>query len=312
MSSFLTIHNKNVSAMKSPAAFLFEHASKPLDALSAEMKQKLIDTGLKLNLRYIESDDLRCDCDTSTGEITVSTRFVEALWVTSYLNFIYYDLVRQEGGLTGSVEIDPQQEPALDAAMQLSEWMLKSLLDPTKPKQWPTGLPQPIANAEKGSPEDLADEITLLGLGFILLHEVAHAYKKHAYSGAAAENHKLEHEADRIAADWYFADHQDPQSNGRIKRGIGIASALMLIVALETFHGSFGSHTHPPSYERLKTVLTSTENDPVHPVFAFVTQLLPLYRSMAGGQFAQDAAPSYRDAFDKLIDELSQLPPPAP
>ena len=306
MSSFLTIHNEAVPTMKSPAAFLFEHAHKPLAALSAEMRQKLIDTGLKLKLRYIESEVPRCDFDPDNEEITVSTRFLEALWVTNYLNFIYYDLVYQKGGLSGSVEIDPQQEPELHRAMQLSHETLNSLLKPAKPTQWPAGLPQPNASAAKGSPQDIADEITLLGLGFVLLHEVAHAYKKHSYGAVTSENHKVEHEADRYAAEWYFADHKDPESNERIKRGIGVASTLMMLLADEIFRGSFGNSFHPPSYERLMAVLTATEGDPVHPVFAFVSQLLPLYRSMSGSKFASGASEDYRAAFNKFIDELSR------
>ncbi len=296
--------------MKSPTAFLFNHAHKPLSALSDEMRQKLIDTGLKLTLRYIETDELRCDFDPATDEITVSTRFVEMLWITSYVNAIYFDLVRKKGGLTGSVEIDPQEEPELHAAMELSHWMLKSILDPTKSKTWPIGLPRPNENATRESWENVADEMTLTAIGFILLHEVAHAYRGHKRSHVTTENIRQENEADRYAREWYFADHPDAKSNDRIKRGLGVASALITLVALGMFDGNFSSSTHPPSHERLKEVLTSIESDPAHPVFAFVAQLLPLYASMAGGAFADEPSADYRDAFNRFIAELSQTFPP--
>jgi hypothetical protein len=250
--------------------------------------------------------------DSSTGEIIVSTRFLEALWVAAYVNSIYYDLAEKKGALRGQVEINPQAEPQLLAAMQLSHWMLSSIIDPNVPKEWPTGLPRPNENADKQSWENVADEMTLAGCGFILLHEIAHAKWKHKLSGDTAKNISQEEQADQQAVDWYFADYPDSHSNDRIKRGYGIASALVLLVGIGMFAGNFSSSTHPPSHKRLREVLKSIENDPVHPVFAFSAQLLPLYRILKGDAGARGASTNYLDALDRSIDELSRSFPAPP
>jgi hypothetical protein len=310
MSSFLTIHKEEVPVMESPVAHLFEHVHKPLAVMSRAMREKLIGTGLKLTLRYEESTKFKCGYDHKTGEIVFSTRFVEVVWVTSYLNAIYFHLVRERGGLLRAVAIDPLQEPVLCAAMKLFGWMLNAWQDTEACQNLPEELPRPDEHAAKDSWENLADELTLVAIGYILLHEVAHVYLLHVPSKEGWWSIEQEKDADRQAVEWYFADYPDSHSNDRIKRDLGVASALIAQVATGMFLKDFGGKSHPPSWQRLDQVLRLIESDCVHPLFAFASQLLPLYRSMSGGTFAKGASADCLAAFDKFIDELSQTVSP--
>ena len=295
--------------MQSPVAYLFEHVTKPLSMCSPAMRQMFIDSGMELKIRYTESTVFQCRFHHASSEIVFSTRFVEVLWVTSYLNAIYFHLANEKGAFSGQVVIDPLQEPELVTAMILFGRMLNAWHDPDSPQNWDDSLPRPNKTATKMSWENCADELTLTAIGYILDHEIAHVFLQHGPSKPGGWSIEQEKDADRQAVDWYFADFPDSHSNERIKRGLGVASALIAQVAAGMFLKDFGGESHPPSWQRLDQVLRQIENDPFHPIFAFVTQLLPLYRSMSGGQFAEHLSADFLGTFDKFTDELSRIVP---
>jgi hypothetical protein len=306
MCAFLNYSLEKVAEMKSPVRHLIPRIHESLSALSSETKELLVATGVKLALNYVESTKFTFEVDAKTGVITLSTRALEVFWITSYLNAVYYQTVQDKGGLTASVEIDPQEEPDLFRAMLLFAWIINASFDRATPQEWPEELPKPSVSASKGSWEDLADELTLAGIGFILLHEFAHVLLKHQPTQPGDWSIDQEKEADQEAIRLYFKDLPDPASNQRVRRGLGVASVLLARVASAMFTGNYGGKSHPVSWQRLDQVVRQIEQDNDHPVFLFLAQLLPLYRSMSGKTPSQMRFEDFLQGFDKFIDEISQ------
>ena len=265
-------------------------------------------TGVHLTLTYVESEQFIFSVNGETGLVTLSTRALEIIWASSYLNGIYYYTVGKKGGLSKSVAIDPSEEPEVLSAMKLFDWALNASLGKDVPKDWPDDLRQPSADVSRDSWENLADELTLVGVGYVLLHEAAHVFLKHDPSTPSGWSIDQEKDADRQAVEWYFQDTA-PGSNERTKRGLGVATVLLARVASAMFTGKFGGQSHPISWQRLDQMIRLMESDGVHPVFAYLAHLLPLYRSMSGKTFAPGAFDDFLHAFDSFIDDLSRTFP---
>ena len=305
MTPIMKLHLPDVANMKSPVRYLLIHVPKTLVILPDDVKQEFADIG-KLSLRFLDSNEFVCGLGKEPGAILVSTRALEVLWVTSYVAGIYYDIVRQKGGLTRRVEIDPAEHPQLWRAMELYVWLINAWLDPQAPQAWPTGFPQPSPDNPPDSWKAYANECALHGTGYLLLHEIAHAARQHGPNDDSGWSIEQEKEADRQAMDWLFSDHPNPASPARIKRGTSVALALVAQVAAALFDGRMGGRTHPPRWQRLDQIIRYIEDDPAHPVFAFLAQVLQFFRSMSGGQFQGRAYDDYLHAFDGFIDELSR------
>ena len=310
MKPIMTLHRPDAANMASPVKHLLSYVPRVLVILPENVKQEFSDIG-KLSLDFLNQTRFVCNVDTKTGEIRVSNRALEVLWVTSYVAGIYYDIARRKGALRGSVVVDPAEYPELWKAMELYAWLINAWFDPTASQTWPEGFPQPTPDNPPDSWEAYANECTLYGVGYILLHEIAHVARGHGPSrGDAGWSIEQEKEADRQAIDWLFSDQPDPASRTRIKRGIAVGLALVSQVAGAMFTGKFASKDHPPEWQRLDQIVHYIEDDPAHPVFAFLSQVLPFFRTISGGLFHGKAYDDYLQAFDGFIDQLSRLPKP--
>lgn len=287
--------------MKSPAKVLFRTAPKSLVNLSAEAKTFLQNAGLRLTLKYVESNDFRCDVEVSTGLITISTRAMEVIWVLSYLNGLFYDRVFK-AGLTKPVQLDPANDPELLNALKLVGWILNAWSDPESPQEWPADLPKPCSNPSKKSLEALADGLTLSTLGFLLLHEIAHAELKHHPTTKTEWSIDQEKDADREASELYLDGTDDPVRTYRL---VGMANALLTQVIQSLFTREFGGQSHPEKWNRLFNVVVGAESDPDHPVFAFLAQLTHLYTHLSGRVTDQQKLKDFLAGFNQFTEKLS-------
>jgi hypothetical protein len=193
-----------------------------------------------------------------------------------------------------------------EQALDLFGWVFNAWKDPNAPQEWPIGLPRPSEPSRAPSSDGLADEITLMAIGYLILHEIAHIILLHGPTEKSGWSIDQEKEADQQAVEWFLAAYRDSTDNQRIRRGLAIATALIKQVAEGMFTGDFGGETHPPKWQRLDQVLRLVEDDPQHPIFAFVAHLLPFYRSMSGKVFAPGVFDDFLHAFDSYIDQLSK------
>lgn len=312
MKSIMKLHIPDAADMASPVKHLLYHVPKTLVILPEDVKREFADLD-KLALGFLNENRFVCGVDTKTGEIRVSTRALEVLWVTSYVAGIYYDIMWRRGALDRQVDIVPAEHPELKTAMELYFWLVNAWFDPTAPQSWPEDLPRPSPDNPPDSWEAYANECTLHGIGYILLHEIAHVARGHGPSSDDGTGWSIEQEkeADRQAIDWLLAEHPDPASRARIKRGVSVGLALVAQVAGAMFTGRFGGKSHPPEWQRLDQIIRYIEDHPAHPVFAFLSLVLPFFRRISGGQFRGEAYDSYLQAFDGFIDELSRTPNPS-
>lgn len=307
----MTIHIQEIAGMTSPVTFLFAHVPKTLVILPEKLKQQFTELG-KLSLRPINSTRFVCGVNVETGEIRVSVRAVEVLWVSGYVAGIYYDIARRKGGLEKRVGVNPAEHPELWKAMELYHWIINAWLDPEAEQAWPEHLPRPGQDDSADSWEAYATEQTLHSIGYLLLHEIAHVVLQHGPTEASMWSIDQEKDADRLAIDWLLTEHPDSHSPQRIKRGIAVCMALVTQVAAGMFTGKFGGESHPAKWQRLDQVMRYLEEDSVHTVFAFLSLVLPFFRAISGGKFSDAAYQDYLHAFDSFIDELSRTPPPNP
>ncbi len=313
--SVLIISPKQAEEFKTPVKHLWPHIHKGISALEKETKEELCNSGARLTISIKESDEFVCGVEPRSGAVGISTGALQFVWSISYLNFLYYCRVVDAGGPFKSVTIDPTEDDDLRNAMKLFEWSLNVVSRRCSGEDWPEELPRPEKDPKKDSWEMFADEVTLESFGFILLHELAHVVLKHqGFTSEQRENNDIAHwsleqerEADAQAIEWFFRDLPNPSDGRRIKREIGVASILLGLVAKALFSGNWGGRTYPPTWQRLHSAVTSIEPDKEHVIYAFLSHLSTLYKSMAGKSGSQTPQmSSFAEAFEHFIDDLSR------
>lgn len=303
---FLKIDMHQADKMSTPVKHLWPHVHKAIAALQDETKGELLRTDVFIEVELIESPKFICGVEVATQKMQISTGCLQMLWACGYLNMMYWDKLYKAGGLTKSIIMDPENDIELQRAYKLFEWSLNVVEGKISETEWPTGLPQPLANAPRESWEILADELTLEAVGYLLLHELAHVYLKHDVSAKSVWSIEQEKEADSQAVEWIFRGVHNPTNGHQIKRAISIATAFLMQCAVALFTKDWGGKSHPPRWQRMDQVIRQIATDPDHPVFAFLIQLARMYRTMAHGSSGPAKYADFLDAFDQFIETLSK------
>jgi hypothetical protein len=304
--SFLSWDPNQAGQFQSPVKHLWPKIELSLVGLTAQTKSQLCDTGVELTLDLVDSPKFICGVMEGTSTVKISTGCLQMLWAACYLNFLYYCRVIDAGGPFKSVTIDPMVDKDLNAAMTLFGWSLNVVFGDSADVDWSRELPQPVINSETGSWQFFADRLTLLAIGYLLLHEAAHVYLKHGRSEESTWSIEQEKEADAVAVDWLLQDAPSSTNGRRIERGIAVASALIMQCAKSLFTKEWGGQSHPPTWQRLDQVVRQIESDPHHPIFAFLVHLVGLYRSMSGTIQFSGSFGYFLDGFDDFIETVSR------
>jgi hypothetical protein len=268
--------------------------------------------GITFAFDYVQ-DRILFQAHPKTKTITVGTRCLERLWAFAYSHFCSFDALRTEklrDLRTRKVAFDGNER--LEKAAALLSWAITWELQarqlrkpPSDVATWPDGLPHPVANPPKKSDEDVADELFLVALGYILHHELAHLRMKH--TGQRGVSSVLqEKDADRAAAEWLLGVGLDESEPRFVKRAFGVAVALMWLAAASIHAGLRQSDTHPPGYDRLFQIISQYVTDDMHPVWAFVATGLEMHLHAEKIEYdLEREATSYKDAANYYCDVLS-------
>jgi Peptidase U49 len=227
--------------------------------------------------------------------ISVSDGALNLLWCASYAAwFIYQAYVDAQKNDLQSVQLgkDPEAVTALD----LYEWAIQCVRT-EKHDPWPTDAPRPSRTPPFTLPVQVANEVFLVAVGWMLLHELGHIAHRHPFMETSRA--KLEeNEADRFATLHMLEGVSDPSV--LLKRSIGIAVANVLLVLLDILPETASSNAYPPAEERLSRNLRENQLLQSHPVHAFTTALLQVHLQ----RFGVPHDLNEKDTFASFVDDF--------
>ena len=184
--------------------------------------------------------------DPNRKQIILPITALEYLWAcTFYYIVLYQECVKAQS--EGCVDFDLERlNDRLRRAEQLFNWAYKNINN-NKLEDWPHNLPSP--DASLNCDINVANELFLCALAWIIHHEIAHVTLKHniLIHGITINEEKM---ADIKATEWILDMLQSGDDRLK-KRGYGIAIAILTLQSLEV-NATNNSHlTHPRPHERL-------------------------------------------------------------
>ena len=309
------------SGLDSPVKHLLPHM-KNLAARIAPTKQSVAELYCKeVTLKITNDGQWKFHYVIETKTIVLSRKSLEILWASSYAYLIYFtDVVQAKGLLTPLTDnketkvIDLEKIPSAYGAMNLLAWAFGNWISKVD-TPWPHDLAKPIRNPKSDSSENLADELTLCAVAFLLHHELAHSHLNHEPETVSFDKISQERDADYSAAEFLLSGLA-PNDRFFIKKSLAIAIAVSNPIGQGIYTGYWGGNTHPRAYDRLVHVLDRFIDDkfPFHEAWIFSWSIIKLHidGSKLANTLSVNNAPakvdSYRHLLDLFINDLSNLP----
>jgi len=182
---------------------------------------------------------------------------------------------------------------------QLLEFAFDRRVTERSERPWPVHLPAPtFPDANRGIDYvDLARELWLCAIGWILHHELAHIRLGHLEKTLADLDDEVA--ADNKATEWVLGGLEDEEM--KVKRSLGMAIAVVLVAGLSLHRDSraaVGRRTHPPAGERILRALSHPSFADNHPAQEFACVAVKIHLDRFGIQ-----APA--GAFETVSESLS-------
>lgn len=211
---------------------------------------------------------------TSSTRVRISVGALNLLWCASYASwFVYAAYGDAQKKRLSDVQLG--NDPEAGRALSLYEWAINGVGQETA-QDWPQASPKPtVLPLGSTDPINIANEIFLTAVGWILLHEIGHIALQHPFVTIADRSITEEHQADRFATDHVLGGLLDLSLIQ--KRALGIAVANVVLVLLDLMSGQAKGGTHPSSEERLNRNLSAPELDGADPIHAFATAFLQVH-----------------------------------
>jgi len=268
-----------------PIRFLLDHFFGALERIAPEKSAALQAEMKLLGVSFIVEGTDKPFCftaDPPTKMIRVGLGALGRLWATGYGYYCLYTKVAAAKRANLAIrEIEFNRERRTAIASKLLAWAVHAELilaeaakakKPLPPLLWPTGLPKPRRVTRFASDQHVADELFLCAGAFILHHELGHFRCKHVKSRFSEDNRDMETEADQTAAKWIL-DGLAPSDARFRKRAMGVALALGWAASIALYVPE-DQVDHPPSWQRLATILEQFVVDDNDVIWAFVSTLL--------------------------------------
>jgi len=267
------VHNSALLTMQSPIRRVMAYLHRALVNIAPERDKEFDSVYADFDLEYVDSPRWICSVDTATRHIRVSRRVVEVMWCASYAYTVFYVKKVQGKGMMVQRSIDLHSDPEVAPAMMLLQWAYENWMNGAD-TLWPAELPHPVESPEQGSFAHVADELCLCAMAYILHHELAHIRLGHIAGRIGLEE---ERDADYSAADWVMHSSLRQDDPKFVKRALGIAVALEVMVTRGVHTGNFDGITHPPSYDRMVHTLQRVITDVNHLAWCVVAATLKIH-----------------------------------
>ena len=292
--------------MDSPIRHVMNHVHEAIEKIAPERRGTFARDYDEFILEYLDDFRWICEVDVANKRIRLSRKVMEVLWAASFAYFRLYLAIQERfgGRVSVSAEIEFAHEVHLKEAVDLLQWGFSSWLNHSG-APWPPHLPKPISDPVRASDENMADELSLCAIAFILHHELAHI-RLHHFGASELDS---ERDADNCANDWVLGQIDDETDSKFVKRALGVATALAVLVAKGIHTQAYGDPSHPRSFDRLMHALDRHIRDPNHPAWEFVTAVLKLHLDNAahGAEIPDRPFESMRECVDAYVDALSRI-----
>ncbi|EGQ8518361.1 hypothetical protein GQ856_24010 [Vibrio parahaemolyticus] len=288
----------------SPISFLAKSIEKSLEYIAPEKSKELNEfyEAYSPSFHYSDKQEFSVRVNTATCKVTISVNALEYLWASCYAYYVLYQKYSKANEL-GAENFDLHGDEQLVTAMQLLKWGQTRILASAQLTEWGEHLPKPNDNNEFS---DVANELFLCAIAWILHHEIAHVYHQHPnVLGSDGEAKQQEKEADQSATNWIMESKNTPLVEQ--KRILGIAIAILAMTAEDILTGVFDKATHPKSFERLDDALHYQITCEDHLVYAFCVTTLHANMAMSGLKFSIGSEKeTWKDHFTNCLIDLSR------
>lgn len=234
------------------------------------------------------------------GQVTATAGALNLLWCASYAYWLLYrgfvDAQR-----AGANEYVPGEDVQAAQALRLYCWALECAADGTL-QNWPAGAPEPNPEIHDGSPVHCANELFLVAVAWIFLHEIGHLHLMHAAEPIPSLSRQEEYDADWFASDWLLDGITDVSMI--LKRSLGLAVANIVLIVLDLAWGRPKVGTHPAPHDRLQRNLRSGRLGDESPVHAFAAALLQVHLTVFGVEHALNLDKAFAELVDDMCFEL--------
>jgi Peptidase U49 len=279
------------------AASPFRVAPEAAEALDIEITNK------DITLEFTNDPKVYAEYVVSKALIRLGNSFLSALWAAAHayiVTYHEYQLAQKKGVRYFVLAESPRVVEAYTLYRQAREAVARF-----QHFQWPAAAKKPIRYPFEHSDVYAANELFLVAISWVMHHEIAHARLKHEEFTVNSIPQELA--ADAEATRWICRGEKD--THRLHKRAMGIATAIVFLLALDIHVGRTTTTTHPPSFERLINNLDNTELDEDQMIysFAFVLADIHISESSVPGEIDRDG--SFRDmcvSACMLLRELGQ------
>ena len=293
-----------VQLSKDPSSVrrIIKHIPDSLVNVAPEKRGDVIDSLYdgNIEIEIIETRKTIAEYCPSQRKIRFGTRLLELLWAQAYAYYVFYTEHLANVHPQGQIINDPHHKPEVRRAMELLRWATQEMVHRWE-KPYPADLPSPEQEPEYESPSHVAQELSLVGVGFILHHELAHYYLQHGFGGDCNQ----EKDADYASIDWIMEniDHQSPEYE---KRALGSSIALINLVIRGIYTGHHGGESHPKDYNRLIYTIERHVPPMNDKIWAFIASMLSLHMQNAGLPGIEQEFGNFYEWCDALVDDLSR------
>ena len=295
------IKGKCLLTMESPIRFVMSHIHEAIVNIAPENKERFDNEYPDFILEYFDTDKWILEVDASK-HISLSRRVVEIYWAVAYGYITFYTKIVQGKKIIQETEKNLHEDSEVKNAMLLLTWIYESWLNNVD-SPWPIDLPRPLENPKKGIMENVADELCLCSIAYLIHHELAHVRLQHSGSSTI----DIEKEADAEATDWLLNHSLDEWDYKFIKRALGIAVAFEVLTAKGIYTKTFDGITHPYSYNRLYHSLDKYINDPQHVVWALIASTLKLHLDNQKIDTPKIIYKDFKECVNSYMDLLSEM-----
>lgn len=269
-----------------------------LNAIAASPFRVAPDTAAALNalvvseslaLEFFADKRLFAELVVSRKQIRLGVPFLEVLWAAAHAYVVIFHEC-QRASIRGELTLAVGERTRTAMAYKLYRDLLLGHVAGSAIK-WPSREIRPVRFAQQGTDIQVANEVFLVAISWIIHHEIAHARLQH--QEVTVSSVQQENEADHAATRWVCCARQETQPLR--KCAVGIVTAVLLLIAYDFEVRRTHSGTHPPSFERLVLNLDAIGLAEDDIIYAFAFKLVEIHLVQSGSAYEIDREGSFRD-----------------
>jgi hypothetical protein len=241
-----------------------------------------------ISLEFCSCNQLKAQWVPGRSVVQLALPFLEVLWAAAHAYIVIFDECKR--ALRRGEEAFAIGETTRTAeAYQLYRELLIAHVA-VNSTAWPSKRIRPERFPNAATDGYIANELFLVAVSWLIHHEIAHADLEH--STVSISSKQEEAAADRAATKWVCSDAVQLELH---KPALGIATAVLLLIAYELEGRSWQSSTHPPGFERLIVNLDEVQLGEDDDPYAFAFKLIEIHLLQAQLPHDFDRSGAHRD-----------------